>query len=288
MTLKKKAYQDLTFADDFMFCNIMQNNLDICKDLVELILDRKIGEIKFSEAQKALDIKLGQKGVRLDVYFEDDFDTLYNIEMQTVNRPNLPKRSRYYQGLIDLNQIRSGTDFRDLKRSYIVFICMFDFFNLDFPVYEFEPRCTRKPDLRLNDETSRVFVNATSTENTMSNDLKSFLTYLTKGVADSMLTRKIDEEVRRGKENEMWELSYMKSIEHDRENFNDGFNEGFTKGQAEGHAEGHAEGQAEIIKRLYDSGMTIPVIAKAINESEKAVAEMLDSCKDEIIDERKK
>lgn len=284
MTLKKKAYQDLTFADDFMFCNIMQNNLDICKDLVELILDRKIGEIKFSEAQKALDIKLGQKGVRLDVYFEDDFDTLYNIEMQTVNRPNLPKRSRYYQGLIDLNQIRSGTDFRDLKRSYIVFICMFDFFNLDFPIYEFEPRCTRNPDLRLNDETSRVFVNATSTENTMSNDLKSFLTYLTKGVADSMLTRKIDEEVRRGKENEMWELSYMKSIEHDRENFNDGFNEGFTKGQAEGHA----EGQVEIIKRLYDGGMTIPVIAKAINESEKAVVEMLDSCKDEIIDEGKK
>ena len=91
-----------------------------------------------------------------------------------------------------------------------------------------------------------------------------------------MLTRKIDEEVRRGKENEMWELSYMKSIEHDRENFNDGF----TKGQA--------EGQAEIIKRLYDSGMTIPVIAKTINESEKAVAEMLDSCKDEIIDEGKK
>lgn len=288
MTLKKKAYQDLTFADDFMFCNIMQNNLDICKDLVELILDRKIGEIKFSEAQKALDIKLGQKGVRLDVYFEDDFDTLYNIEMQTVNRPNLPKRSRYYQGLIDLNQIRSGTDFRDLKRSYIVFICMFDFFNLDFPIYEFEPRCTRKLDLRLHDETSRVFVNAISTENTMSNDLKSFLTYLTKGVADSMLTRKIDEEVRRGKENEMWELSYMKSIEHDRENFNDGFNEGFTKGQAEGHAEGHAEGQVEIIKRLYDGGMTIPVIANAINESEKAVAEMLDSCKDEIIDERKK
>lgn len=200
--------------------------------------------------------------------------------MQTVNRPNLPKRSRYYQGLIDLNQIRSGTDFRDLKRSYIVFICMFDFFNLDFPIYEFEPRCTRKPDLRLNDETSRVFVNATSTENTMSNDLKSFLIYLTKGVADSMLTRKIDEEVRRGKENEMWELSYMKSIEHDRENFNDGFNEGFNKGQA--------EGQAEIIKRLYESGMTIPVIAKTINESEKAVAEMLDSCKDEIIDEGKK
>ena len=95
-----------------------------------------------------------------------------------------------------------------------------------------------------------------------------------------MLTKKIDEEVRRGKENEMWELSYMKSIEHDRENFNDGF----TKG----HAEGHAEGQAEIIKRLYDGGMTIPVIANAINESEKAVVEMLDSCKDEIIDEGKK
>ena len=79
MTLKKKAYQDLTFADDFMFCNIMQNNLDICKDLVELILDRKIGEIKFSEAQKALDIKLGQKGVRLDVFTLKMISILYTI-----------------------------------------------------------------------------------------------------------------------------------------------------------------------------------------------------------------
>ena len=99
---KYKTYKELSFTDDFLFCNIMQNNPDICKELVELLLDRKVGKVAYSETQKSIDLALDQKGVRLDVYFEDDLSTAYNIEMQTSNTGNLPKRSRYYQGTVDL------------------------------------------------------------------------------------------------------------------------------------------------------------------------------------------
>ena len=37
-----KSYEELEFTDDFLFCKIMENNVDLCKELTELILDRKI------------------------------------------------------------------------------------------------------------------------------------------------------------------------------------------------------------------------------------------------------
>ena len=138
---KYKTYKELSFTDDFLFCNIMQNNPDICKELVELLLDRKVGKVAYSETQKSIDLALDQKGVRLDVYFEDDFSTAYNIEMQTTNTGNLPKRSRYYQGTVDLNMISSGAGYDELKQSYIIFINTFDLFGKGFPKYTFENVC---------------------------------------------------------------------------------------------------------------------------------------------------
>ena len=138
---KYKTYKELSFTDDFLFCNIMQNNPDICKELVELLLDRKVGKVAYSETQKSIDLALDQKGVRLDVYFEDDLSTAYNIEMQTSNTGNLPKRSRYYQGTVDLNMISSGAGYDELKQSYIIFINTFDLFGKGFPKYTFENVC---------------------------------------------------------------------------------------------------------------------------------------------------
>ena len=66
-----KSYEELTFADDFMFCKILQNNPDVCKELTELILGRKIGSFVELETQKAVKITADGHGVRFDVYFEE-------------------------------------------------------------------------------------------------------------------------------------------------------------------------------------------------------------------------
>lgn len=39
----------------------------------------------------------------MDIYVEDEEHTVYNLEMQSENTGNIPKRSRYYQSVIDLN-----------------------------------------------------------------------------------------------------------------------------------------------------------------------------------------
>lgn len=52
--------------------------------------------------QESIRIDKESKGIRLDVFVKDNKDTAFCVEMQTRNEDNLPKRNRYYQGLIDM------------------------------------------------------------------------------------------------------------------------------------------------------------------------------------------
>ena len=251
---KYKTYKELSFTDDFLFCNIMQNNPDICKELVELLLDRKVGKVAYSETQKSIDLALEQKGVRLDVYFEDDLSTAYNIEMQTSNTGNLPKRSRYYQGTVDLNMISSGAGYDELKTSYIIFINTFDLFGKGFPKYTFENICQESSDLHLDDGTVKVFINAKSTIPGMSPELQGFLRYLCGENPDTPLTDRIQNEVVKSRNNVRWERIYMLLEEKYKAFFAEGRAEGRELGLEEGRAEGRAEGRIDTILEMFESG----------------------------------
>lgn len=103
----EKAFEELQIKDDFMFSVIMRNP-KFCKPFLERILDIKISRIEYPKSQETIDISADAKSVRLDIYVEDGKETVYNIEMQTTENRNLPKRTRYYQGMIDLNILEKG------------------------------------------------------------------------------------------------------------------------------------------------------------------------------------
>ena len=103
-----KKYDDLTFTDDFMFCKVMTTNPELCHELLELILGKKVGAFTRLDQQKPIEMTADGKGIRFDVYSEDDSGIVYDCEMQTSKKDNLPKRTRYYQGMIDAIQIFEG------------------------------------------------------------------------------------------------------------------------------------------------------------------------------------
>lgn len=103
-----KRYEELTFTDDFMFCKIMTSNPDLCHELTQLIIGKKIGRIVELNKQMPIEITADGRGIRFDVYMEDDLSTVYNIEMQVGSVAELPLRTRYYQGMIDLNKLERG------------------------------------------------------------------------------------------------------------------------------------------------------------------------------------
>lgn len=80
-TRKRKKFEELTIADDFMFAKVMLNE-ELCRRLLEMILSVKIQKITYLQEQKTIDNDYDAKSVRLDVYVDDEKGTVYDIEMQ--------------------------------------------------------------------------------------------------------------------------------------------------------------------------------------------------------------
>lgn len=234
--MNQKIYDELRFTDDFMFCKIMLDNKDICKEVIELLLGIKVHDIQYPEKQKTIELTSDGKGIRLDVYAEDG-NKVYDIEMQTTVNKDIPKRSRYYQGMIDLNLISRGAEYSELKESFVVFICLEDLFNRNKSIYTFKNVCIEDKDLELQDETTKVFINANGSRNNLTNSQIAFLDYISGKEPTDEFTNRINLELSKAQSREEWRLEYMTLLQRDREKF----------------AEGKAEGKLEDIQNLMEN-----------------------------------
>ncbi len=151
-----KTLKELNLEDDFLFAKVMSDK-EICKELLEKILEIEIEKVEMVEEQKTIDLLLESKGIRLDVYVKDENSTIYNVEMQRGKHKNLPKRLRYYQGSIDLDLVSKGEDYRKLAKSYIIFICTFDLFNKGRHKYTFQNVCSEDSSIILRKLDSHTF-----------------------------------------------------------------------------------------------------------------------------------
>ncbi|WP_081667519.1 Rpn family recombination-promoting nuclease/putative transposase, partial [Butyrivibrio sp. MB2005] len=152
------------------------------------------------------------KGIRLDVYFEDDGSTMYDVEMQVESNRNLARRSRFYQNTIDSQALEKSSDYIKLLDSYVIFICPFNILpKYGYHLYHFRPRADEDSSIILEDGTSRIFVCANGKKDDVSDEMKAFLNYLGGKLAQSKLTSQIDEAVKIARRNSKWRSEYMLS-----------------------------------------------------------------------------
>ncbi len=232
--MNQKKFEELELRDDFVFGKVMRNKV-LCKRTLETLLGITIDDISYPDIQKAIDIIYRGKSVRLDVYVEDNDNTLYNAEMQNKgvnsNTELLPKRSRYYQGMVDLNSIEKGMNYEALRKSYVIFICTFDPFGLGQYRYTFRNVCEENKRLILNDETAKVFFNTKGNMRDAPEELRKLLQYIETKQIDSELTRMLDEEVKYTKSNEAWRREYMKEIADRMDVEQAGIRQGIIQGE---------------------------------------------------------
>ena len=172
-----KPFDELTLADDFMFSKIMEKP-ELCKKLVEIILRREIDHIEIKETQYSISPYYRRKGVRLDAFLKDGMNTVYNVEMQTSDFEDLPKRSRYYHSIIDAEHLQKGQDYSELGDSYVIFICTKDIFKENKCVYTFKNYCSEVKGLKLLDGSTSIFVNPYGNMENINKELSNFLRYL--------------------------------------------------------------------------------------------------------------
>lgn len=270
MAMKMKKYEELELRDDFMFSRIMSNPKFV-KPLLETILGVKIRKIVYPQTQKTIDLSLQAKGIRLDVYVEDDQNTVFNLEMQTSDGANLPKRMRYYQGMIDLNILDKGKDYTTLKKSYVIFICTFDPFGEGRHIYTFCNTCQENTALTLDDDAVKIILSTKGTMDDVSPEMKRILDYIDGKGASDKFTEELEEAVRSARQNERWRLDYM-TLEYE-------YRQRYLEGKEEGREEGRAEGRERTIQKLHERGESIQFIADIVELDEEEVKRVIDALK---------
>ena len=204
-----KDWDSVTIQDNFIFGKTMEMNPELCRQLLEMILNISIKSIEYPEREKVLEMRTDSKGIRVDVYVQDNKNRSYDIEMQVADSDNIAKRMRYYQGLIDLDKLKHGQHYSSLGESYIIFICPFDKFKQGRHLYTFRERCDQDNSLSLNDGSVKIFLSTKGTLGDVSEEVKEFLNYVDSGIIKGEFVQQLDAAVQAVKSNQKARLEYM-------------------------------------------------------------------------------
>ena len=263
-----KPIEELTFTDDFMFGRVMQNP-EICKGFLERLLEIKIDKIEYPTLQKTISPHYKSKGIRLDVYVEDS-NRVFDIEIQNVLDENLPKRSRYYQSMMDVDLLLKGKNYTELKESFVIFVCKEDFYGFKLPCYSFSNNCKEISELQFGDMTNKIVFNASAFANEKNVEKKSILEYIIDKKSTSDFTNKLDDLVERTKLNEIFRGDYMAwgLAEFDAEQ------RGKKEGYSEGVSDGEYQAKIQTAKNLLSFGDSIEKISQVTGLSRDTIGKL--------------
>ena len=115
-------------SDFALFLSVMKN-----KRAYECTLSIILGEpdIKMREVkvEQVVLNRYGKRAIRLDAWGRTEDERQVNMEMQnSAESDDIPKRSRYYQGMLVTPVLKSGkeTKYRELPSTIIIFITQED------------------------------------------------------------------------------------------------------------------------------------------------------------------
>ena len=268
----EQRWEQIRISNDFLFGKVMRSRPGLCRKLLQRILpELDIAHIEVIETQKTIDEDRDARSVRLDVYVRDETDRVYSIEMQMADTKELPRRSRYYQGMIDLQLLEKGLTYRYLNDTYIIFICPFDLYETGRHRYTFAGACTEDPEVTIQDGAVRIFLNAKGTMNDVSSSLKAFLDYVAGTVTEDPFVQELEEAVTEARKNRKWRHEYMTLLIRDQDNLEKGREEGLKLGREEGLK----EGLRRMIEALKECGIPQEEIRKKVQEKYQLTEEEL-------------
>ncbi len=253
----EEEFAKLDFTSNFLFCKIMMKRPDLAAKVIRIITGIPIKDVQVEVAEYPIEITKSSRGIRLDIYAVDENEKVYDIEMQTRLDRNLPKRARYYQGMIDLDHLDRGNDFDELNETYVIFICLDDLFGNNLSIYHFENMCHENPEILLRDGAHKIFVNAKGDTTNYPTAFRCFCRYLITHQAEDELTMQIEQEVQEARDNRKWKREYMS----------------MNCWEADIRAEGKAEELAMIVATLLRKGKTPEEIAELIDRPVEEIRE---------------
>ena len=253
-----RPLEELNLMDNFLFQTIVTQGEDgeeFCRILLSTFLGKSIRNVRVVAQQSILGFDTDRHGIRMDAYVENIPDEeelpgcdmadakiipdIYDIEPNNdYEKDTLPKRMRYYHGLIDTKHLNAGVDYEQLPRVSIIVILPYDPFGQKRMVYTIKNQCVEDPSVSYEDGARKIFLYTKGTEGNPSQSLRDMLKYMEDTRLENVTNEdihRIHEFVEKAKHRKEVGINYMKMWEERR------------LIQREALAEGRAEGRAESI-----------------------------------------
>lgn len=271
--------KDLTLLDRFLFSETIEDpkNLQI---ILEIILGRDIILKYLPQPEKEQKKSPLYRHIRVDVWSEDIYNTVYDVEVQKENTKNLPHRSRFYQSIIDSKLLKPGErNFNQLKDVYVIIIAPFDLFGYRKYQYTFEMRCREVPELAMEDGAIRIFLNTHGENPEEVNpelvELLDYMEHTNQNISvpySSSRVRELQNSVNTIVENEEVGVRFMQAWEElalERE-------KGLEEGLAKGLEKGLKLQLQNLIRKKLQKGQTVEQIADALEETPERIQQLID------------
>lgn len=204
----------------------------------------------------------------MDAYIEDISDNaadaqikpdIYDIEPnKTYEKNSLPKRMRYYHGLIDTKLLETGMNYEYLPNVAIIVILPYDPFGRNRMVYTIFNQCAEDVSIPYDDGAKKIFLYTKGIEGNSSQSLHDMLKYMENTTEENITNsdiKTIHQIVKKVKSRKEVGINYMKSWELER------------MYREEGRQAGVEQGEAGIIINMYKNGFTAEQIAAAVNKN---------------------
>ena len=123
--------------DDFMRC-LFKDNIPLAEFVLRIITDKPDLIITDCETQKDMKRLAGARSICLDAYGTDSAGKKYDLEVQRQDKGADPHRARYHSSVMDIENLHSGQEFKELPDTYVIFVIEKDFYGQGKAVYPIE------------------------------------------------------------------------------------------------------------------------------------------------------
>lgn len=227
---RRKTLEELNLIDDFLFQEVLslEGGAEFARILLGTILGRHIRKVRVIPQKSIPGIDTDKHGIRLDAYIEDVSDELlanqvdaevipdiYDIEPDnTYEKNTLPRRTRYYHGMMDTKLLASGASYDELPNVVIITILPYDPFGKKRMVYTIRSQCVEDPSIPYDDGAQKIFIYTKGTAESSSQDLMDMLKYIEETTASNVTNQdiaSIHKLVTKAKCSKEVGINYMKS-----------------------------------------------------------------------------
>lgn len=246
--------------DDTFMRGLFKENLPLAELVLRIITGKPDLILTKCETQADMKRVTGARSICLDAYATDSAGKKYDIEVQRADNGADPHRARYHSSVMDVENLDEKQDYKELPDTYVIFITENDYYKAGEPVYTIQNMnlTLNRP---FNDGAHILYVNGEYRDDS---EIGRLMHDFNCTSADEMNFELLAERTRYLKENPKGVSEMCKVMEDLRD-----------ESYAEGHAEGREEQAQMTAKNLYEQGLTIEQIARAIGFSMDTVEKWL-------------